>query len=333
MGQERQGAAVGLPALLERLGGDEHRGDETAAQQVDAHDDGGRGQELARVPHPAGQLLFGGGALGGHQRHHADTRFEAGQAQDQQREGHQRRSDDATEPAAGGGECGGPVGQGTRLRDGVVYSDADNHRVHQQEHRHQRDGDGDGLGEAQQEHPAQDQEQHHRDGHRLTLQERRQVRVFQQVDGGIRGRQRDGDDPGCGDKAEQDQDKNLAPPERQEAFEHRHRALPVRAFLGHAPVHRQHAQQRQGHDQEGGQRRQGTRGERGDARQVGQGGKVVHAGQAHDLPPALLRRMVFRRLGAHRLVDPVFQQPPDERVAGCGNTFGVGHAGGDGKLG
>ena len=74
-------------------------------------------------------------------------------------------------PAAERGERVGPGGQGTGLGDGVVQSHADDHGVQQQEDGHQGDGDGHRFGEAEQEHAAQNEQQHHGDEHCLTLQE------------------------------------------------------------------------------------------------------------------------------------------------------------------
>ena len=81
--------------------------------------------------------------------------------------------------------------------------------------------------------------------------------------------------------------KTLPRQNGQQPLEHGHRALPVRALDGHPPVHRQHAEQREGDDQQGRDGRQGAGGEGGDAGQVGQRREVVDAGQAHHLPPGL----------------------------------------------
>ena len=45
--------------------------------------------------------------------------------------------------------------------------------------------------------------------------------------------------------------QQLAPPEREQPLQHRDRALPVRALLGDAPVHRQGPEEGQEHDEVG----------------------------------------------------------------------------------
>ena len=211
--------------------------------------------------------------------------------------------------------------------------DADDDGVQQQEDGHQRNGHATASVKPSRKTPPRISSRTTVMGDGLAVQERRQVRVLQQVHGGVGGGQGDGDDPRGRDEPEQHQHEDLAAPERQQVLQHRHRALPVRALLRHPPVHRQHAQQRQGHDQQRGQRRQGPGGERGDAGQVGQRGEVVDAGQAHDLPPALLVRGALLGLRAHRLVHLVLQQPPRKPAAGAVFQLWGGHAGRNGVLG
>jgi hypothetical protein len=79
------------------------------------------------------------------------------------------------------------------------------------------------------------------------------------------------------------------------------------------PVDRQHPEQGEQHDQQGRQRRQRAGGQHRDAGQVAQGREVVHAGQAHDLPPRVLVGARLPRLGAFDLLDPVPEQPPRQR--------------------
>nr|WP_240974317.1 hypothetical protein [Arthrobacter sp. SF27] len=196
----------------------------------------------------------------------------------------------------------------TRRGENLEHAGADDDGVEPQEDSDQRDGHGHGLGEAEQEHPAEDEQQDNRHGDGMAADHLGRVGVFEQVDRRVGRRQRDGDDPRGGDEAQQDQHKDLAPPERQQVLEHRHRTLPVRARLRHPAVHREHAQQRQRDDQQRGQRREHAGGQRGDRRQVGQRGEVVHAGQAHDLPPRLLSAVGFRTRRPDRL-DNVRGQP------------------------
>ena len=123
----------------------------------------------------------------------------------------------------------------------------------------QGDGDDHGLVEPEQEHPAEDQQQHDGDQHGVAVQEPGQVRVLEQVHRRVRRGQGDGDDPRRRHEPEQDQHERLAPPERQQLLQHGHRPLPVRALRGDPAIHRQHPQQRQRHDQQRRQRRQARR--------------------------------------------------------------------------
>jgi hypothetical protein len=284
VGQVGQRPPAGRAALLELRRGDQQGGHQAGGDQVAAHDERGGGQQPAGVADPGGQPFLRRPAVRPDQRHHADPGLEARETQHQQREGGQRGQHQATD-AAPGGE---PVGQAAE-HGGVGEHVADTHdhhdQVQRQEHRDQRDGDGDGLGEAEQEHPAEDQQQGHgqRDG--VTLQGVREERVLQHVHAGVGRRQRDRDDRRGRHEAEQDEDEELAPPGRQQALQHRHRALPVRALRGHPAVHGQHAEEGERHDEQRGQRRERARGQRRDPRQVGERGGVVDTGQAHDLPP------------------------------------------------
>jgi hypothetical protein len=136
----------------------------------------------------------------------------------------------------------------------VGDTDGDDHRVERQEDDDQGDRDDHRLGEAEQEDPAQHKQQEHGERDGVAGQEVREERVLQDVHRGVRRGQRDRDDPRGGDEAEQHEDDDLAPPEGQQALEHRHRALTVRALLGDPSVHRQDAQERQRDDEQRGQR-------------------------------------------------------------------------------
>ena len=79
---------------------------------------------------------------------------------------------------------------------------------------------------------------------------------------------------------------------RKQPLQHGDGTLSVGAGLADAAVHRQSGKQRDQHQHKGRQRRQNAGRQKGDARLVSQRGKVVHAGQAHDAPPRILR-LVF----------------------------------------
>src|SRR4051794_18360511 len=113
-------------------------------------------------------------------------------------------------------------------------------------------------------------------------------RITDDVRGRIRGRQCGGDDEVGGGEPEQTENEGLAAPPWQQLLEHRDAALPVRAVLGHSPVDRQRAEERQENEDEGRDRREKTCGEKGDAWLVSEGGEVIDPGEAHDLPPIRL---------------------------------------------
>ena len=120
------------------------------------------------------------------------------------------------------------------------------------------------------------------------VEEVRRQRILDDVRRRIRCRQRDGDDEPRRRETEKAQDQGLASPARQQLFEQRDAALPVRAELGDAPVHRQRAEQRQEHEHERRQRRDDAGGEKRDAWLIPERREVVDAGETHHLPPGRL---------------------------------------------
>jgi hypothetical protein len=64
-------------------------------------------------------------------------------------------------------------------------------------------------------------------------------RIFDNVRGRVRRRERNGDDKTRGDKAEQSQHEHFPLPARKQMFEHRDRTVAVRTFFSHALIHRQ----------------------------------------------------------------------------------------------
>jgi hypothetical protein len=152
----------------------------------------------------------------------------------------------------------------------------------------QPDRDPDRLGEALEEHPAQQCDQEQRHPELVALEEARDQRVLQDMGGGVGGREGDGDDEVGGHKAEQDQDEELALPPRQEPLQHRDRALTVGTLGGDAAVDREGAEHGQQDEQDGRDGRQDAGGQGGDARLVAKSGEVVHPGEAHHLPPWML---------------------------------------------
>ncbi len=70
-------------------------------------------------------------------------------------------------PGRVGAETVDPAVEDPGVGEDVEQSDADDRGVQQQVHRHEGDGDADGVIEAQQEHPAEDEQ--HDDGDRDGL--------------------------------------------------------------------------------------------------------------------------------------------------------------------
>ena len=100
-------------------------------------------------------------------------------------------------------------------------------------------------------------------------------------------------------------DQRLAAPPREQLFEHRDTALSVRAQLRHAPVHRERAEERQQHQDQRRQRREHAGRQERDAGLISERREVVHAGEAHDLPPGGLVDLRRRRMRALRLLNPL----------------------------
>jgi hypothetical protein len=305
VGEVRERAAVGRPARFERRVRDEHGGDDAARDQKDAHDHGGRGEQALGPADPPDRALLGVAAVTLDVRHDGDAGLEAGQAKGELGEHDQRDADHDDRIAMLPRERGRPVTDERRVGDHPVEPVGHHDRVESQVDHHQADGDADRLGEPLEEHPAEQRDQDERDGDLMALEGRRPERVFVDVGGGVGGRQGHGDDEVGRREAEQDEHEEFALPVRQKAHEHRDRALAMRAVGGHAPVDGQRSQQRDQHQDGRRDRRQQAGRERGDARLVAQRGEVVHAGEAHDLPPrvpAVLGRPRVRPAVLHCLL-------------------------------
>ncbi len=113
------------------------------------------------------------------------------------------------------------------------------------------------------------------------------VRVLDDVRRRVGRRKRDRDDEAGRREPEQREDEELALPAREQVLKHRDRAVAVRAGLGHALVHRQRAEEREQDEDERRYRRERPGGEGGDAGLVAERREVVHARQAHHLPPGV----------------------------------------------
>src|SRR5215212_880157 len=89
---------------------------------------------------------------------------------------------------------------------------------------------------------------------------------------------------------------------------------PLGALCRHNAVHREHTEKGQEHDQERGDRRKRAGRERGYPRYVTQGGEVVDAREAHNLPPGVLL-LALVGLGPLHLLDALLEKPAPEPLA------------------
>jgi hypothetical protein len=202
------------------------------------------------------------------------------------------------------------------LRQVQQPGDADD-QVQQQVGGHQTDGDPDRLPEPLEEDRAEDGDEEERDRDLLPLQHPGGERVLQDVRRRVGRREGDGDDEVGGDEAEQDEDEQLAPPPGEQPLQHGDGTLAVGALPGDPAVHRQGPEQGEEHQDERRHRREQPRGQEGDPRLIPQGGEVVHPGQAHHLPPAVLAVPAGGLVRARRLPPRlVVQEPAGERAGG-----------------
>ena len=209
------------------------------------------------------------------------------------------------------------------IRKLLLFQPDDHHdQVQRQVRPDQHDGDADGLGEAAQEDRGQQGQQQQGDQQGVVGPRLGDERVLHQMRGRVGGGQRHGDQEVGGREAEQDQDEHLAGPLGQVALQHRDGALAVRALLGHPPVDRQGAQQREQDEHDRGERGEQAGGERGDAGLVAQRREVVDAGQAHDLPPGVPLVLGLGDLAGAEvvalLVDQALQEPRPEAAGSAG---------------
>ncbi len=105
---------------------------------------------------------------------------------------------------------------------------ADDDGVQREVDRDERDGEPDGFAKALQKDQRRARRAAPASPDRM-IEPVRHERVLDDVRGGVRGRERDGDDEVRGRESEQAQDERLAAPSRQVLLEHREAALPVRA--------------------------------------------------------------------------------------------------------
>ena len=219
--------------------------------------------------------------------HDGDAGLEPRESEREVREQHQRDANHPRPAAVLGERQRPPRGQRLGMLPEMVQAPRDDDHVQQQVDRDDGNGETHRLTESLEEDRAEPGEQDEREQDRVVEAVRRQ-RVLDDVRRRVRRGQRDRDDEARRREAEQAQDQGLASPARQQLFEQRDAALPVRAELGDAAVHWQRAEQRQEYEDERRERRDDAGGEERDAWLVPERREVVDAGEAHYFPPGRL---------------------------------------------
>ncbi len=320
MRQEGERPAVRPAAGLELRRGDQQRGDEGAGHQEDAHHHRGRGEQSLGAADPPRGAGLGVGRIAVDVGHHRDARLEAGHAQGQLGEDDERDPDHRHGVAVLLGEGRAPVGHEVRVGGDLEQADRDHDDVESEVDPHQSDREPDRLGEAAQEHRAEQGQQEQRDRDLVAGEQGPEVGVLDQVRRGVGRRQGHGDDEVGGREAQQGKDEQLPLPEAEQPLEHRDRALTMGALLGDAVIDRQGSGEGERHEHQRRDRREEAGGQSGDAGLVAERREVVDAGQAHHPPPGLAGVGVLHLALGH---EPVAGAPGERD---CGHR-GVGVAG------
>ncbi|CAH0324841.1 hypothetical protein SRABI128_05059 [Microbacterium sp. Bi128] len=315
-----QGTPVRLPARLELLRRDQYHRGEACGDEERAHDQGRRRQQPACTLDPALRVLLGVRDVAADLRHHGDAGLEPGQAQGQLGEDEQRDAHHHQRAPVLGGQGQPPVVDRHRVLQDLDDRCDDHDDVQPEVNAHQDDGDADRLLETAQEHGGEQGQEDQRDRDVLALDPVGGERVLDRVRCCVRSGERHGDHEVGGGETQQHQDEQFPAPPRQQPLQHGDGPFAARTFAGHPAVHRQCAQQGHGDQDQGGQRRNHAGRERGDGGLVAQRGEVVHAGQAHDLPPRVLLQVAVAH-GPGPLMDTLGvlqaeQQPFPEVVPG-----------------
>jgi hypothetical protein len=244
MGKVGKRPPVGGSARLKCRRGNEQGGDDTAADQENAHDQSGRGQQAFSALDAA--RWIGWSVLGGtvDVRHNRYACFEPGETECELRKDHQRDADNYPRVPMLLGQGGTPVRpQGWLSYDPSDCVGDDNH-IQAQVKRNQGNSNTNGFGKPAEEHPTKQRQQDQGDDHLMPSEIRLEVWVLDHMRGGVGRRQSHGDQEiGCSE-TQQHQDKDFALPERHEPLEHGDRPFTVRALCRHASVNRQRAEKR-----------------------------------------------------------------------------------------
>ena len=158
-------------------------------------------------------------------RHDRDAGLEPGHAERQLGK-HEERQGEHHHRAA----VLGPWAASSRKIAGVLeylpHTTDDDDRVEGEVHADQHDRQSHRLGEPAQEHRAEQRQQDHGDEDLMAVQHRLEVGVLDQVGGGVGRGECHGDDEVGRGEPEQDEDEDLALPERQQPLQHGDRPSP-----------------------------------------------------------------------------------------------------------
>ena len=123
MSQIGQGASVGFAAFLELFGGYEPRRHHRTGDEIAAHDDGSRHEELFRVPNPTCGRLIGVGGIALDVRHHGHAGLEARHTQGKLRKQDQGQRNHHDRVAVLRGQAAAPVADNLRcLASEIIFT-------------------------------------------------------------------------------------------------------------------------------------------------------------------------------------------------------------------
>ena len=129
MGEVRERTPGRLATFAERLGGNEERRDERAADEQHAHDQRGGTKQLPRVPNAARRTFRGIAGISFHQRHHGDAGLESRQAQRELRKEQKRHEQHRHRVGVLCQERVRPAGQVLGMRQHLADADGEHDHV------------------------------------------------------------------------------------------------------------------------------------------------------------------------------------------------------------
>jgi hypothetical protein len=226
MGEKCQGAAVRFSSAPQRLGRNQCRRNDGAADQQQAHDERGDLQQFACVPDARLQDLVGCITCPFDVRHHGDPGFETREPERQLGEQNQRGRHHHQRVGFLREQVVAPSRKRGRMLYELHQLVADHDHVQRDVEGDQRYRQPDGFAKSLQKHRAERGQQNQRHD-QLVLHPRRHERVVDNVRGGVGSGERHGDDEVRGGKTEQAEHERLAAPARQQIFQHRQAALSV----------------------------------------------------------------------------------------------------------